>query len=162
MIEFRARSRAAIAAKARRPVSRECSHGSSGHFADPVIPGIGDIQIPRRIERNRGRLVQLCGGPITRHRRNHSRRNLTHPIILVIREVQISRRIERHAGREVQLRADRRATIAAESRTPISRRRVDHDRSPRQYAAGHSQNRRYKGYRRNPPRSHKAGSAVPA
>src|SRR5205823_402428 len=109
-----------------------------GDFPNSVVVRVRDIEIPARIQRNTGWVVETrvrrgtaiareAVDAIARHGRDDPRRgsDLANSVVAVVRDVEIAARIQRDTGWAVDARARRRTAIAREAKGAVARHRRD-------------------------------------
>ena len=135
--EFRADRQTIIAAVTRSPIASHRADIPRGiHLTDAVVVGVRDVDIPGTIHRHAIGLVEFRAGrhatavvtlnPIARNRTDISRGiHLTDAAVVAVRDVDIPGTVHRHASGPVELRAGRRPSIAAVTRSPVARHSTD-------------------------------------
>ena len=117
---------------------------SSGtHLADAHVAAVRNVDIPGTVHHHALGIVELRADrrasiaavtvrrPLARHRTDISRAriHLTDAVVDGVRDVDIPGAVHRHAIGIVEFREVRRAVIAVESRSPITRNRTDVSRA---------------------------------
>jgi hypothetical protein len=125
----RCRSRAFVAGCAIQAVAGHGGEDSRpGDFADAVIPGVGDVQVARRVGRAGAGYIELrqargpsialtAGGPVSGGGGHQgSGRRLQHPIVQGIDHVLVPTQVEAYAGGAAHRRLERRGVLRSVSR----------------------------------------------
>src|SRR6266480_7473517 len=138
VVEARARRRAAIAQGAATTGYGRDDPRRGGDFANSAVVRVRDIEIPARIQRDTGRVVETRVRrhtaiaregveAIARHGRDDPRRrsDLANAVVALVRDVEIAARIQRDTDWAVEARTRRRTAIAREAKGAVARHRRD-------------------------------------